>query len=204
MLYASTTNGARNLTTLRECGFRLLCSPTARRTHGFAYALDNGAWSSFQSGVAPDWALFDDAVDELGGGAAFVVAPDIVCGGPASLTLTESWLPKLAGRVALSLVAVQDGMTDDDVRPLLQPGVGVFVGGSSEWKVATMGRWARLCREVGAYCHVGRVNTRGRLRAAMLAGADSCDGTGATKFSIHAERMDSWVRQEPMWRSHVW
>jgi len=50
----------------------------------------------------------------------------------------------------------------------------VFVGGSTEWKWATMPMWCGNFQRV----HVGRVNTYRLLWKCHDAGAESCDGTG--------------------------
>lgn len=197
MAYASRTGTKRNLDALRACGWGLMVSATgAHRTEGFPrYALDNGAWTAHQQGRPWDEGRFRALVGALGAAADFVTAPDVVAGGLGSLRLSEAWLPRLEHLGRLLLVPVQDGMAAEDVRPLLGPGVGVFVGGTTDWKLATMGAWARLARERGAYCHVGRVNTARRIRMCARAGADSFDGTSASKFSVTLRPLDSARRQ---------
>lgn len=115
----------------------------------------------------------------------FVVAPDIVAGGVESLRLTESWMHKLAHLPVL--VAVQDGISHADVAPWLSERVGLFVGGSTAWKLQTMPGWCALARSRGAWCHVGRVNSALRMRLCLAAGARSFDGSGASRFTRHAE-----------------
>jgi hypothetical protein len=191
--YASRTGTRRNLDGLRAAGWRLLVSPGNERTEGFPYALDNGAWPAFQRGGDLDELAFGSAVDRLGEGADFVVAPDVVAGGPRSLELTLGWLPRLAGlRV---LVAVQDGFAEADVAPLLDARVGVFVGGTTEYKLATMREWARVAHERGGRCHVGRVNTRRRIRLCQDARVDSFDGTSASRYALTLPLLDDAIRQ---------
>lgn len=162
------------------------------RTEGFGYAIDNGAWSCFTSGVAWDEGKFREFYDKFGSGADFVVAPDIVAGGLRSLRLSESWLPRLDG---LRLVPVQNGMTSDHVSPLLGPDVGIFVGGDDEWKDRTMRSWGHLARDVGCYLHVGRVNTLRRVKLSVEAGADSIDGSSVTRFAVNATKISRWTSQ---------
>lgn len=141
MGYASRTGTRRNLRALATAGWRLLISAAGVwRTEGMAYALDNGAWSAFQQGQPFDESAFVGLVDALGAGADWLVVPDVVCGGMESLEYSLSWLSRLRG-VAPLLLAVQDGMTAADIEPHVAADVGVFVGGSTEWKEATLPIW---------------------------------------------------------------
>lgn len=192
MAYASRTGTRRNLAALRAAGWGLLVTPAVPRTEGFdRFCVDNGAWSAFCQGTAWDPGAFSALVDAVGTGD-FVVAPDIVAGGLASLALTESWLPRLPG---LRLIAVQDGMTPADVRPLLGATVGIFVGGSTDWKLATLPAWGRLAKEAGCYLHVGRVNSKRRIYACAYVGADSFDGTSVSRYAVTLPKLDGARRQ---------
>jgi hypothetical protein len=195
--YASRTGTRRNLEALRAHRWGLFVSARgALRTEGFAtYALDNGAWTSYREGRPFDETAFLAAVELLGAGAQFVVAPDIVCGGLASLRLSEDWLPRLAGVGRRRLIAVQNGMCPADVRGLLSAEVGLFVGGDTSWKEATLPLWGELAREVGCYLHVGRVNSARRIRLCQLAGASSFDGTSVSRFARTIHRLDAARRQ---------
>lgn len=202
MAYASRTGTRRNLAALRRLGWRLMVSCAGVwRTEGFRYCLDNGAWTAHQQGTAWDAGRFAGFVALLGVGADFIVAPDVVMGGLESLRLSESWLHRLPG---LRLVAVQNGMTVEDVRPLLGSTVGVFVGGDTAWKEATMPRWGRLARECGAYIHVGRVNSARRIRLCALAGADSFDGTSASRFACTAAELNNARNQQVLFTEESW
>jgi len=205
MLFASWTGTAHNLRVLQDHGWSLLMSPdTLRRCKGKTaprwpdgspapYALDNGAWGCHQQGRDFDGDAFGHTVDSIGAGASWVVVPDIVGGGLQSLSLSRRWLPRIDH--PLKLIAVQDGMSIADVDPLMGPGRGLFLGGSTEWKIRTMAMWGRYARRIGAYYHVGRVNTVRRIRMAMCAGAHSVDGTSATRWSANVPRLTSTTVQ---------
>lgn len=187
--YASRTGTRRNLEALRREGWRLMVSARGvLRTEGFPYALDNGAWTAFQRKERFDVKAFERAIDELGGGADFIVVPDIVLGGLQSLTFSRRWWDKLHDyphlRETPLLIAVQDGMGTRDIAPLLSHRTGIFVGGSTHWKLRTMGQWAALAHSRSAICHVGRVNTARRIRLCEAAGIDSFDGSSASRFEI--------------------
>ena len=89
------------------------------------------------------------------------------------------------------VVPVQDGMTADDVRPLLAEDVG----GSTGWKLETMGQWGALGAEVGAFVHVGRVNSDKRIAMCSAAGVHSFDGTSCTRFAVNCEKLQ-WARHK--------
>lgn len=132
------------------------------------FFLDNGAFRAWRAGRPFDEVAFTRTL-ALAAGADFVVAPDVVAGGAASLDLSRSWLHRLDGRVYL---AVQDGM---------DPGVdlagfdGVFVGGTLPWKLARGAEWVEAAHRAGRPCHIGRVGTPRRVAWARAIGADSID-----------------------------
>jgi hypothetical protein len=201
LAYASRTGTKRNLAALRAAGWRLMLSPAGRmeplagHSAGFAYALDNGAWTAFTQKQAWDESAFLSALDRFGPGADWVVAPDIVCGGKDSLKLSISWLARCLDKSKLVLIPVQDGMTPHDVAGVLCRYQGIFVGGSEEWKEKTIHEWAQLARERNAYCHVGRVNSQRRLRLCQMAGVDSFDGSGPSRFEKQLAVMERGLAQ---------
>jgi hypothetical protein len=194
--YASRTGTRRNLNALREAGWRLLVSAAGSlRNEGFPYALDNGAWSAFTQGRPFDVPAFVKALRKMGAAADWTVIPDVVAGGAASLELSLKWMRQVLDETPRALLAVQDGISVADVKGFLGSRVGLFVGGSTEWKLATMEDWATLGREVGCWVHVGRVNSRRRISRCSAAGVTSFDGTSASRFAKSLPRLDSAVRQ---------
>jgi hypothetical protein len=191
--YASRTGTKRNLDALRSAGWRLLVSASGvHRTEGFAYAIDNGAWSAFSQGKPWDEAAFVALLDKHGALADWVVSPDIVQGGRASLDVSLAWLPRLLDLCPRVLLAVQDGHEPSDVEHLLGDRVGIFVGGSTSWKESsTLSTWGPLARARGCWLHVGRVNTARRISICSSAGASSFDGTSVTQFSVNIRHLDA-------------
>ena len=194
--YASRTGTKRNLAALRLAGWRLLISATGvLRTEGFPYCIDNGAWTSHQNGTPFDESKYRRVVELLGGGADFVVLPDIVMGGLESLTMSLRWMEWTQDRTSRVLIPVQDGMTVADVAPYLAPNVGIFVGGGDPWKLNTTRVWSSLAHANGTVCHVGRINSHSRIRAVLHAGADSFDGKSCSMYSVNTPKYDK-VRRE--------
>lgn len=194
--YASRTGTRRNLDALREAGWRLLVSAAGvLRTEGFAYCLDNGAWSAFTQGRPFDERAFTVALAKLGAGADFTVIPDMVAGGLASLEFSLRWMRAVLDESPRGMLAVQDGMTPADVSGFLGPRVGLFVGGSTAWKLKTMHQWCELGQRHGAWVHVGRVNSARRIHLCSTLGATSFDGTSATRFAVNLPRLENARRQ---------
>ena len=196
--YASRTGTRTTLAALRAAGWGLLVSATGVQSReGFdVWCLDNGAWTAHQAGAEWNADLFTKLCNKLGKGAQFVVVPDIVGGGLDSLQLSLSWLPRLKHVAQRRLIAVQDGMAPDDVRPYLNERVGVFVGGTTDWKINTMRAWGNLAKETNAYLHIGRVNTQRRIRLCKDCGADSFDGSGVSRFPSGLRRLNNEVKQQ--------
>lgn len=195
--YASHTGTRRNLAAMKDAGWHLLLSPKGNslRTEGMPYALDNGAWTAYQQGQPFDEDAFVRAVDVVGEGAEWIVLPDVVQGGMASLDFSLTWMERLKGIPTKLLIAVQDGVQIEDLAHHLSPTVGIFIGGSTAWKEATAGAWGSLARRRNCHLHVGRVNTVRRIRICAAAGANSIDGTSVSRYAKTLPKLDAASRQ---------
>jgi hypothetical protein len=203
---------------MREHWWRILVSAEGvHRTEGLPHAIDNGVYAvaskiagerfgkpfkectsadlaALAKEVAETWndSRFTAVCELLGHGAVWIVLPDIPAGGAASLERSLAWL-EYVHTFAPALLAVQDGMEVSDVLGYLGPDVGVFVGGSTEWKMATIPQWCEAGRERGCVVHVGRVNSVKRISYCAINGATSFDGSGASKFAVEMERLDRGI-----------
>lgn len=185
----SRTGTRSTVAALAEAGWGWLVVPLDQGgpiLAGMPHAIDNGAWRSHVQQCAWDEAAFLATVERHGRGALFVVCPDIVMGGAASMARSRAWLPRLLSHPDLSgvpiLFAVQNGMRPEDIADLVGGRVGIFVGGDTAWKEATMPIWGKMARERGVYFHVGRVNSARRIALCAAAGADSFDGNSPVLF----------------------
>jgi hypothetical protein len=97
--YASRTGTKTTLASMREKDWGILVSAAGvHNTQGFqTWASYNGAWSAFQQERPFDEDAFSRAIDKVGEGAQWVVLPDRVAGGLASLELSLKWLDRLKG-----------------------------------------------------------------------------------------------------------
>ena len=194
--YASRTGTRRNLDALRGAGWRLLVSARGVLRHeGFVYAIDNGAWTAHIRGEAFDEAAFIRALEWAASQPSppdWIILPDIVAGGADSLRYSLSWLARVRGPV---LLAVQDGMEPADVAPHVGGRVGLAVGGSTRWKEDTMRQWGVVAQSAGCWLHVLRVNTARRIAMCADAGADSFDGSSASRFADTLPLLTDALRQ---------
>lgn len=206
LAYTTRTGTRTILTRLAAKRWRLLLTPDASALPAGwdgGYALDNGAWGAHQRGARCDVQRFAALLAARGAASDWVVAPDVVGDGAASWALTQAWLASCLSRAPRVLIAVQDGMTPATIRARLGERVGIFVGGSTGWKLAMLAQWGALAAQTGCWLHVARVNTRRRLDAAMAVGATSFDGNGAMLFAKHQARMDGWRKQGGLWARPV-
>lgn len=182
--YVGQTRSSKWIATLNEhhigeCLTRGDCWPP-RRTPWF---YDNGAFGDWLRGRAFDVAAFERDLLRIHEAAVrpdFIVCPDIVAGGRASLEFSLAWRDRLRSACPGQRVylVVQDGMTERD----LPIGIGcdfngVFVGGSMPWKLETAQQWVRYAHRNALPCHVGRVGPGARVRWARLISADSIDSS---------------------------
>ena len=163
--------------------------------------MDNGAWSCFQKGIPFQDQKFIDCVEKYGHRADWIVVPDCVGDKDRTLEMIRSWAPKLAKY--RQLIAVQDGMRALDIARYLEKGAGIFVGGTTDWKLAKLSYWAEIARSYGALIHCGRVNTMKRINLCIDNGYTSFDGSGVSRFAIHARKISSYLdlqdRQLKLW-----
>jgi hypothetical protein len=106
----------------------------------------------------------------------FVVVPDIVGAGAASLARSLELVEWVPPELPVRYLVVQEGMTPAQVAEVLPHFGGLFVGGASmEWKLGTAPAWIALAHAHGRRCHIGRIGTLARLELARRLGADSVD-----------------------------
>lgn len=170
----------KNVEQLRRWGWGMVITPYNVRPPVLRYMFDNGAWTDFthKRPFAADrfWNMMQ-RVRAYDPQPDFAVCPDLVAQGLKSLEFSLGWRKDLPDDVRWYL-AVQDGMEPEHVRPVIEKFAGLFVGGTSEWKMRSVPGWAKLARETGRLLHVGRVNTLPRaFYVAEVCGADSFDGT---------------------------
>ena len=189
-----------------------LYSPRAQRGPWpwFPYALDNGSFSCWdqETNTLDDakWATAEGHWRRLlfWAGAApirprWAIVPDVP--GNAERTL-ERWSKFAADVPFQPALAVQDGMEPGDVRRLaVQPAV-ICIGGTTDWKWATVEKWAGAFPRV----HLLRCNAPTKLSDLEAMGIESTDGTGWCRGNRRqTEGLETWARSKavpissPLW-----
>lgn len=185
-----------------------LYSPGAQRGPWpwFPYALDNGAFSCWEpaantfdqarwSRTEPEWRrlLFWSQAAPIR--PRWAIVPDVP--GNAAATI-ERWpvFAQIVRAAGIPLaVAVQDGMSTEDVRQLVPRPDVVSVGGSTDWKWSTVERWCRDFPRV----HLLRCNMPERLQYLEDIGCESTDGTGWNRGDRRQTKgLEEWVRRRPI------
>jgi len=153
---------------------------------GMPLALDNGAFSLARRGLPFLEEPFKARVIqcwEAGLSLDFIVTPDLVARGAASLKFslqwaTQTWLSSAPDKA----LAVQDGMTPSLVfNGAHSPFTWIFVGGSVDWKWATAREWITAAHDHNMRCHIGQAGKADAIAKCRLWGADSCDSTSFTR-----------------------
>lgn len=148
------------------------------------FALDNDAFSAWRDKKPWDaeaWYQMLTWVGEAKLEPLWVLVPDVVADREATLKNWGIYAPLVAGIGWRKAFAAQDGMTPADVPSDADV---VFVGGTYEWKWATVEMWSKSFPRV----HVGRVNSIAKLHYCHSLGVTSCDGTSF--FRSRNQRQD--------------
>ena len=160
------------------------------------------AWTAHQQGTPWDADGFLAAVEKFGPDADFIVAPDIVEGGQDSLWLSLRYLVpirRLAGPKPWILIPAQNGLGVREFHSYIHGGrivkTGVFIGGSTEYKLAAIRLFGPWCKARDVWCHAGRVNSQRRIRLCANAGITSFDGSGPSRFAKHLDVLERELRQ---------
>lgn len=181
-----------------------LLSPGAQRGPWpwLPYALDNGAFSCWE----PKTNTFDNQRWERTETewrhllmwaqcapikAMWAIVPDVPGNRLATIERWSRYAEEVKAANIPLAVAVQDGMTSDDVRKLTPQPEVIAVGGSTEWKWATVEQWAKDFRRV----HVLRCNAPDKLAWLEERGIESTDGTGWNRGDRRQTAgLETWAR----------
>lgn len=169
------------------CG-QLLTPLTAHKNAGIVFAIDNGAFSRFDSAAFSRLLKRNEPHKE---NCLFVTVPDVVGSGRRTL---EVWRRRslFCQHWPLALVA-QDGAEDLEI-PWDELDC-LFVGGNDPWKDSRESLdLVKTAKILGKHVHVGRVNTPRRFELFSAMGADTCDGSGVAMYDHMLQRISFGTR----------
>lgn len=201
--------------------FGKLLTPANRNSVNWAcespWAVDNGAYSNF------DAKRFTWLIDRCVGlpNLLWVACPDVVANAKGTLLRFDEWEPVIRARSLPVAFVVQNRQ---EFLPVPWDRLDcLFVGGAKEcqkcgwilpkgddaevcpdcWRVLV--EWkeseaatalVREAKQRGKLVHMGRVNSRRRLRHAVRIGCDSVDGTGMSRWGdLHLVKFARWLAQ---------
>lgn len=241
-LYIGQTRARKTIAQLAALGIGECTQRGENAARRFPWVLDNGAWADFvaakkagtleayMAGDGFDGQAWIDTFPRHAGTPApdFIVLPDIVGGGRRSLDFSIDWWTRTSdlaietwGTRPPFYLAVQDGMTAADIDEALHLADGIFVGGTTDWKLLAApgiiqrahggGTWVDSCPplDLPKPVHVGRVGTGRRIVWSRFAGADSIDSclplmeTSKMEIATFAagEELEAAARRFPVGRT---
>lgn len=168
-----------------DMGIMISSSPVATPSKEISKtfcALDNGAFSCFRKGYPFMQDIFLKTLSDAykkNIPLDFIVCPDIVAGGKASLELSLRWANNELRTAPKLALVVQDGLTIKDIGSLGRF-TYLFVGGSVDWKWKTAKEWVEFAHDNGKLCHIGQCGRIEYLERAYEIKADSVDSTSFT------------------------
>ena len=172
------TRSRRNIAALQQLGWGRMFVVNNPTPYPFEpWGFDNGAFIAWCHGEPFPETTFLRRLERahaVNSDPYLAVTPDIVAGGRASLDFSASWITRHLLPDWPWYLAVQDGMTVNDVEQHLHLYAGIFLGGTDRFK-ATAGRWAALAHKHQKRFHYGRASTPGKLVSAFKVRAHSCD-----------------------------
>lgn len=146
-----------------------------RRPAGVIWCADNGCFGKGYPG-ADGWLAWLRQHAAYAPACRFATAPDVVGDAAATLELSRPYLAQIRQLGYPAALVAQDGLEHLQV-PWDEFDV-LFIGGSTEWKLgAAAAEIVKEAKRRGKWVHMGRVNSRKRLRYAASIGCDSADGT---------------------------
>lgn len=163
-----------------------------KRPKGVTWCADNGC---FGRGYPGDdaWLSWLERNADDADTCLFATAPDVPEDAAATMERSVPFLPEIRRMGYPAALVGQDGL--EEIEPPWAEFDALFIGGSTEWKLSRAAR--DLVGEAnarGKHTHLGRVNSKKRLRYADAIGCDSCDGTYLTFGpDVNLPKLLSWI-----------
>lgn len=173
MLYLATASGPKVHDAMRAGLLGQMMQPNIgnRLLGEVTWAADNGCFSA--SWKPRKWLMFLGRCQASPLPPLFATVPDVVGDSEATDKLWDRWAP-----IVTSLGFIPAYVTQNGCRRIPKDAGAVFTGGDDEWKEGARARGLmQVGKNRGLWTHMGRVNTKRRLKLAHGHGYDSVDGT---------------------------
>lgn len=164
---------------------------------GRPWAADNDAFKAWDQ--ERFWAMLGKISQVDRSRFLWCACPDVVGDAQATVNRWHEWQPQLAYLDIPAAFVGQDGLEAIPDQIPWHDMAAFFVGGSTEWKLSEHAE--SLMREAKSrekLVHVGRVNTRRRVRDILMMSplVDSMDGQSFSKWpDIKIPKGLKWIRQ---------
>ena len=152
--YACDSRGKSQVAILKKNGWgRLVVANVLKPYEGEYWAMDNGAFKCWIDKTEWDGDAFLRRIDNQykNGVPDFIVVPDLPTKALESLDHSMKWKDRLP-KDWKKYLAVQDGMTLEDIEPLMDCFDGLFLGGSDYFKTTGI-YWSGLAHKYGKKFH---------------------------------------------------
>ena len=170
------TTGIRMTYKIKTYGFgRMFVEKTPVPFENELWGFDNGAYIWWKKGLDFQMSIYTHRLSRaMYMGVPYIaVLPDIVGEGIKSLEFSLAWHKKLPAHYPWYL-AVQDGMTEEMIEPVIGDFKGIFLGGTDDFK-ETDYKWCKFAHKHNKLFHYGRAGTLKKIKRAYDIGSDSLD-----------------------------
>lgn len=175
------TSDSRYHAIMKEHGIGMMFTerPPKIRYEGMPWAFDNGCFSAWWNKKDWDSTAWHIRLDKIHAmqlpPPLFAVVPDLPTRGLESLRFSRDWVEVIPKQFPAAL-ALQDGMTFQEVKKDLKKYPWLFLGGSDAFKVQAAD-WVRFARDNGKKIHYARASTLEKLEWAIHLEVDSLDSS---------------------------
>lgn len=195
------TSDTQFVSRLKSLGFgRMMCERFGNPWENEPWGWDNGAFVAWNKGLFWDgreYLKMTARIADNYGTPYLAIVPDVVADHD-SLRFSLAWRERVAQWDWPWYLAVQDGMTPEDVAPHVDCFSGIFLGGTKEWKRRTAKTWCDFAHAHGLPAHYARCSVEADIAAAKRFGYDSADSTFLLWTRDRFEATISLLVDQPM------